>query len=89
MRADQAAFVENKCMEMEKPGNNSKKVYNLVKELTQKPSARADVINDKSGAILTESTDIKTRWVEYCSELYEQKNAEEPTVIDPDDLYIM
>ena len=86
MRADQTAFVENKCMEMEKAGNNSKKVYSLVKELTQKSSARSDVINDKSGATLTESADIKTRWVEYCSELYEQKNAEEPTVTDPDDL---
>ena len=48
MRADQTAFVENKCMEMEKAGNNSKKVYSLVKELTQKSSARSDVINDKS-----------------------------------------
>ena len=62
MRADQAAFVENKCMEMEKAGNNSKKVCGLVKELTQKSSARSDVINDKNGATLTESADIKTRW---------------------------
>ena len=31
---------------------------------------------------LTESTDIKTRWAEYCSELYEQKTCGTSTTSD-------
>ncbi len=58
---------------MDRVGNDAKKVFELVKELTRKPSARSDVIKDRNGATLTESNDIKARWAEYCSELYKQK----------------
>ena len=40
-------FVDMKCDETEKAGNDSKKVFGLVKELTQKQSPRSDVVNDK------------------------------------------
>ena len=86
VRADQRAFVERKCEEMEKAGSDSKKVYELVRELTQKSSARSDAINDRNGVTLTESADIKTRWAEYCTELYEQKIHGESTTNDPDEL---
>jgi len=83
IRKDQRDFVERKCSEMEKAGGDSKKIYGLVKELTQKSSVRSDVIKDRNGITLTESSDIKTRWAEYCFELYEQKNQEAPTISRP------
>ncbi len=49
-------------------------MYLYVKELNQKTPVSSDVINDRNGITLTESTDIKIRWAEYCSELYEQKD---------------
>jgi len=61
---------------MEKAGNDSRKVFSLVKELTQKPSVRSDVINDSSGNTLTESAEIKSRWAEYCADLYKQDSQE-------------
>ncbi len=81
-----ACFVEMKCDEMVRAGNDSKKVFGLVKELAQKPSAISDVINDRNGSTLTESADIKTRWAEYCTELYEQNITEEPTNKDKEQL---
>ena len=60
---------------MEKAENDSKKVFGLVKELTQKSSARSDVINTRNDNTLTESADVKTRWAEYCTELYKENVA--------------
>ena len=41
-----------KCDEMEKAGNDSKKVFSLVKELTQKTPVSFDVINDTNSITL-------------------------------------
>ena len=71
VRTDQRNFVERKCDEIEKARNDSRKVFSLVKELTQKSSTRSDVINDRTGNTLTESADIKNRWAEYCTDLYQ------------------
>ena len=46
----------------------------MVKGLTQNPSLRSDVINDRNGQTLTENTEIKARWAEYCKELYDDQN---------------
>ena len=50
--------------------NNSKKAYQLVKELTSSKQGRAITIQDKALKVLTEEQDILKRWTEYCSELY-------------------
>ena len=63
-------------MEMERAGNNSKKVgCGLYEDLKQTTLVRSGVTNDKNSATLIESADIKARWAEYCSKLYEQKHA--------------
>ena len=50
--------------------NNSKRAYQLVKDLTSEKQGRSSTIQDKSGKCLTEEKEILSRWTEYCSELY-------------------
>ena len=73
VKADQKAFIEKKCEEIEKSGGNSKKIFGVVRELTRKCCSSPGIINDKHGKTLVESSEITGRWAEYCSELYEQK----------------
>ena len=50
--------------------NNSKRAYQLVKDLTSEKQGRSSTIQDESGKCLTEDNEILSRWAEYCSELY-------------------
>ena len=50
--------------------NNSKRAYQLVKDLTSEKQGRSSTIQDKSGKCLTEEKEILSRWTEHCSELY-------------------
>ena len=50
--------------------NNSKKAYQLVKDLTSTKKVRTSTIQNKDGKSLTEDQEILKRWTEYCSELY-------------------
>ena len=52
--------------------NNSKRAYQLVKDLTSEKQGRSSSTQDKSGKCLTEEKEILSRWTEYCSELYSQ-----------------
>ena len=61
---------------------NSKKTYQLVKELTSSKEERTTIIQDKAGECLTEEQDILKRWTEYCSELYTHTTAGYPKVLD-------
>ena len=51
--------------------NNSKRAYQLVKDLTSEKQGRSSTIQDKSGKCLTEEKEILSRCTEYCSELVE------------------
>ena len=62
--------------------NNSKKAYQLVKELTSSKQGRTATIQDKAGKCLTEEQDILKRWTEYCSELYTHTTTGDPKVLD-------
>ena len=65
-------YLKQKYIEMENEGNNSsKKVFQIMREITGKWVPKTDTVKDKAGRTLTESDDIKRRWAEYCSELYE------------------
>ena len=74
IRQDQKVYIEKKCNEMEKAGNDSKTIFKILGEIIKKPSTRSDVINDKNGTTLTETDTIKERWAEYCNELYQLKD---------------
>ena len=57
--------------------NNSKRAYQLVKDLTTVKQGEATTVQDRSGKCLTELN----RWTEYCSELYNHKANRDPSVL--------
>ena len=61
---------------------NSKRAYQLVKDLTSEKQGRSSAIQDKSGKCLTEVKKILSRWTEYCSELYNYESCGDNTVLD-------
>ena len=50
--------------------NNSKKAYQLVKDLTTEKQGKSTTIQDISGKCLTEENEILNRWTEFCSDRY-------------------
>ena len=62
--------------------NNSKRAYQLVKDLTSEKQGRYSTIQDKSGKCLTEEIEIISIWTECCSELYNYKSCGYNTVLD-------
>ena len=62
--------------------NNSKRAYQLVKDLTSEKQGRSSTIQDKSGKCLTEEKEILSRWTEYCPELYNYESCEDNAVLD-------
>ena len=77
-------WIGAQCEEIE-PGlnkNNSKRAYQLVKDLTSEKQGRSATIQDKSGKCLTEEKETLRRWTEYCSELYYYESCGDNTVLD-------
>ena len=70
--------------------NNSKIAYQLVKDLTSEIQGRSSIIQERSRKCLTEEQEILSRWIEYCSELYNHKSCGDNPVLDcshnPEDL---
>ena len=62
--------------------NNSKRAYQLVKDLTSEKQGRSSAIQNKSGKCLTEEKEILSTWTEYCSELYNYESCGDNTVLD-------
>ena len=62
--------------------NNSKRAYQLVKDLTTVKQGKATIVQDRSGKCLTEERQILNRWTEYCSELYNHKANGDPSVLN-------
>ena len=56
--------------------NNSKRAYQLVKDLTTVKQGKVTTVQDRSGKCLTEERQILNRWTEYCSELYNTRPKE-------------
>ena len=50
--------------------NNSKRTYQLLKDLISEKQGGSSTIQDRSGKCLIEDQEIHSRWIEYCSELY-------------------
>ena len=77
-------WFEEQCQNIEDrmKKNNSKKTYQLVKDLTSTKQGRTTTIQDKDGKCLTEEQDILKRWSEYCSELYNYRATGDPEVLN-------
>jgi hypothetical protein len=76
VKGDKRNYIEKKCEEMERYKCDSRTAFGIVKELTKKWTPRMDVINDEDGNTLTESVDIKRRWVQYSTKLFEAQEDE-------------
>ena len=62
--------------------NNSKRAYQLVKDLTTVKRGKATTVQNRSGKCLTEERQILNRWTEYCSELYNYKANGDPPILN-------
>ena len=62
--------------------SNSKRAYQLVKDLISEQQGRSSTIQDKSWKCLTEEKEILSRWTEYCSELYNHESCGNDAVLD-------
>ena len=84
IRQNKTEFIQQKCAEVERNSvtNNTKDMYRNIKQLTNKPTHRLNVLKDENGNILTEEEEIKARWKQYCENLYASK--EENTSEDND-----
>ena len=73
-RQDKNNYLNEKCKEIEtnRQCHNTRTMHKLIKEITTKPATRLSVIKDVNGNVLTESSQIKARWKEYCESLYEK-----------------
>ena len=72
MKMAKETWIQGQCQEVEAclRKNNSKKAYQLVKDLTTEKQGKSTTIQDKSGKCLTEENEILNRWTEYCSDRY-------------------
>ena len=70
-------WINQKCLDIGDclTRNNTKRAYNIVKDLTKPKDNAAVNIQDKYGKCITDKMDIRKRWTEYCLELYSH-NAE-------------
>ena len=76
-------WIGEQCSEIEENlrKNNSKRAYQLVKDLTTVKLGKATTVQDRSGKCLTEEREILNRWTNYCSELYNHKASGDPLVL--------
>ena len=77
-------WIGAQCKEIETclSKNNSKRAYQLVKDLTSEKQGRSSTIQDKSGKCLTEEKEILSRRTEYCSERYNYESCGDNAVLD-------
>ena len=61
--------------------NNSKRVYQLVTDLTTVKRKKTTTIHDSSRKCPTEEPVIPNRWTEYCSQLYNYKANGNPSTL--------
>ena len=84
MKKAKENWIEEQCSEVEENlrKNNSKRAYQLMKDLTTVKQGKATTVQDRSGKCLTEERQILNRWTEYCSELCNYKANGEQSVLN-------
>ena len=84
MKKAKEGWIGAQCEEIETclNKNNSKRPYQLVKDLTSEKQGRSSTIQDKSGKFLTVEQEFLSRLTEYCSELYNHETCGDNKVLD-------
>ena len=79
MKMAKETWIQGQCQAVEAGlrKNNSKKAYQLVKDLTTEKQGKTTAIQDKSG-----ENEILNTWTEYCSDLYNYETEGDPIVLD-------
>ena len=82
MKKAKENWIGEQCSEIEENlrKNNSKRAYQMVKDLTTVKQGKATTVQDCSGKCLTEECQMLNRWTECCSELYDYKADGDPSV---------
>ena len=67
MKKAKENWIGEQCSEIEENlrKNNSKRVYQLVKDLTTVKQGKATNVQDRSGKCPSEERQILNRWIEY------------------------
>ena len=77
--------ITGKCKEAEAAAikNDSKTLYNKIKEISAGPSKKLQVraICDNQNNLLTSNQAIEDKWKEYCESLYNYKLQSDPLVL--------
>ena len=81
MKKAKENWIGEQCRKIEENlrKNNSKRAYQLVKDMTTVKQGKATTVQDRSGKCLTEERQILSRWTEYCSE---HKASGDPSVLN-------
>ena len=84
MKKAKEDWIDAQCEEIETclNKNNSKRAYQLVKDLTSEKQGRSSTIQDKSWKCLIEEKEILSRWTEYCLKLYNYESCGDNAVLD-------
>ena len=84
MKKAKENWIGEQCGETEENlrKKNSKRAYQLVKDLTIVKQGKATTVQDRSGKCLTEERQIVNGWTEYCSELHKYKVSGDPSVLN-------
>ena len=84
MKKAKENWIGGQCSEIEENlmKNNSKRVYQFVKDLTTVKQGKTTTVQDRSGKGLTEERQILNQWSEYCSEMYNHKASGDPSVLN-------
>ena len=84
MKKAKENWIGERCSDIEENlrKNNSKRAYQLVKDLTTVKQGKVTTVRDRSGKCLTEERQILNRWTEYCSEMYNYKANGDPSVLN-------
>ena len=84
MKKAKEDWIGAQCEEIETclNKNNSKRAYQLVKDLTSEKQGRSSAIHNSSGKCLTEEQEIFSIWTEYGSELYNHESCSNNAVLD-------
>ena len=82
MKMAKETWIQGQCQQVQAclRKNNSKKAYQLVKDLTTEKQGKSTTIQVWN--CLTEESEILNRWTEYCSDLYNYETDGNSIVLD-------
>ena len=85
--SDKEQHLQNLCYQLECEANygSSKSLFRTVKELNKKFAPKMGALKAANGSVLTDTDDIKRRWLEYTKKLYEY-NEPDGTIVDLDNI---